>query len=448
MSPHSKILERIVKVKKNEVRALLWSFTYFFCLMCSYYILRPVRDEMGIQGGVENLQWVFTGTFVAMLLAVPLFGAAVARFPRQRLIPSVFYFFILNLLAFFLLFKSGIATEWVARAFFIWLSVFNLFVISVFWSLMADLFSNEQAKRLFGFIAAGGSAGAVAGPFLTAVLSSTLGPVNLLPFSILLLLAAVLCIYRLSHWQSGMISAEPVVVYGEPERAQIKDTRIGGGVLAGAVRVFRSPYLLGICLFVVLYTALSTFLYFEQAHIIEGTFNDSGRRTALFASMDLAVNSLSIFGQIFITGRLVSNLGLPLTLMLIPALVAVGFIVLGLLPTLTVLVVFQVVRRAGEYAISRPAREMLFTVVPREDKYKSKNFIDTVIYRGGDAASGWAFAGLTGLGLSLSAIAFIAVPIAGMWMITGLLLGKKQETLRGEAKHNVNASFKGREQYQ
>lgn len=430
------MFEKIVEVNKNEVRALFLSFAYFFCLLCSYYILRPIRDEMGIQGGVENLQWLFTGTFVVMLLAVPLFGAAVARFQRSRLVPVVYYFFILNLFAFFLLFRSGAFGVWAARAFFIWVSVFNLFVVSVFWSFMADIFSNEQAKRLFGFIAAGGSAGAIAGPSLTAGLSTALGPVNLIPLSILLLFLSVVCIHLLLHWEGSDH------IRNEKSEAQqnLNDMRIGGSIFAGFTRVIKSPYLLGICLFVVLYTTLSTFLYFTQARIIESAFDDPAKRTTLFASMDLAVNVLTIIGQVFITGRLATRMGLSITLMLIPALVTFGFVALGLFPVLTALVVFQVIKRAGNYAITRPAREMLFTVVPKEDKYKAKNFIDTVVYRGGDAASGWAFTGLAGMGFGLSAVAFIAVPISAIWMMIGLMLGKKQENILKETKEQEEIS--------
>ena len=430
------MFKKIVDVNKNEVRALFLSFAYFFCLLCSYYILRPIRDEMGIQGGVENLQWLFTGTFVVMLLVVPLFGAAVARFQRSRLVPVVYYFFILNLFGFFLLFKSGMYSVWAARAFFIWLSVFNLFVVSVFWSFMADLFTNEQAKRLFGFIAAGGSAGAIAGPSLTAGLSTALGPANLIPLSILLLFLSVVCIHLLLRWEGSD--------HAESEKSEagknVDDIRIGGSIFAGFTRVIKSPYLLGICLFVVLYTTLSTFLYFTQARIIESAFDDPAKRTSLFASMDLAVNVLTIIGQVFITGRLATRMGLSITLMLIPALVTFGFVALGLFPVLTVLVLFQVIKRAGNYAITRPAREMLFTVVPKEDKYKAKNFIDTVVYRGGDAASGWAFTGLAGMGVSLSSIAFIAVPISAIWMIIGLILGKKQENVLKETKEQEEIS--------
>ena len=437
------MLNRIVDVRSGETRALLWSFVYFFCLLCSYYILRPVRDEMGIQGGVRNLQWVFTGTFVAMLVAVPIFGAVAARFPRQRLLPIVYYFFIINLLIFYVLLESGIAPTYVARAFFIWVSVFNLFVVSVFWSMMADLFTNEQARRLFGFIAAGGSAGAIVGPSVTAMLVRPLGTVNLLLISAVILGLAVVCIRNLGRWaavyEGGMTSSANEAL---PEEVQANDARyaeapVGGGVLSGVKAVFQSPYLLGICLYIWLYTTLSAFLYFEQAHIVKEAFTDSVSRTAVFAYIDLAVNSLTVIGQVLLTAKIVARYGLPFTLALLPGLAVLGFIVLGLFPSLAVLIAFQIVRRAGNYGIARPAREMLYTVVGREEKYKSKNFIDTVVYRGGDAMSGWVFAGLQGVGLGLSAISFIAAPIAAIWLVTGWRLGKKQETLRSTQSSEV-----------
>ena len=416
----SGMLRRIVDVKLGEVTALLWSFAYFFCVLCSYYILRPLRDEMGIEGGVNNLQWVFVGTFVAMLFAVPLFGALAARLPRHRLLPLVYYFFIVNLLVFFLLLKSGIATAAVARAFFIWVSVFNLFVVSVFWSYMADLYNNEQARRLFGFIAAGGSAGAVVGPLLTASLVRSLGMVNLLLASAALLLLAIVCIRALARWAMDEL----------PARAAQADRPIGGGMLNGVQQVLRSPYLLGICVYILLYTMLSTFLYFEQARIVADSFSDPTSRTRLFALMDLAVNALTILGQVLVTARIIARFGVSVTLSLIPATVALGFLALAAFPTLAVLVTFQVVRRAGNFAVARPTREILYTVVSREQKYKSKNFIDTVVYRGGDAVSGWLYAGLAAVGMGLSAIALVAVPVALVWLYTGVALGRKQETLR------------------
>jgi AAA family ATP:ADP antiporter len=418
------------RIEDHELGAVLWSCAYFFCLLCSYYILRPVRDEMGIVGGVEQLQWLFTGTFVVMLLVVPLFGAATRRFARRTLLPAVYLFFIANLVIFFVLFNSDIATRHVARMFFIWLSVFNLFVVSVFWSFMADLFSNAQARRLFGLIAAGGSAGAVLGPALTAMLVKSLGPVNLLLVSAAFLLGAVTCIRQLVRWADAAVPvadehAEPV-----PMARAATDAPMGGGILAGLSLLFRSPYLLGIALYILLYTWLATFLYFEQAHIVKAAYTDSATRTQVFAGMDLAVNSLTIVTQLFITARLVERLGLPMTLALVPALMLLGFAALGAAPVLGVLVGFQVMRRAGNYAVAKPAREMLFTVVSREEKYKAKNVIDTLVYRGGDAASGWLFAGLTGLGLSLSALAFVAIPVALVFALTALWLGHRQEDLR------------------
>ncbi len=427
-----RLLRRVVNVEPNEVPALLWSFTYFFCLLSSYYILRPLRDEMGIAGGVDKLQWVFTGTFVVMLAAVPLFGYASARLPRRKLLPGVYGFFIANILIFYALFKLGNQPALVARAFFIWTSVFNLFVISVFWSFMADLFSNIQARRLFGFIAAGGSLGAVVGPSLTALLVAPLGPVNLLLVSAGLLGAAVLCIRQL------VSCAHPRVASGHqqvPRRITTapqdrNDRPIGGGLFSGIRLLLTSPYLLGIGLFIWLYTTLATFLYFSQAQIIAAAFDDPAQRTALFAWMDFAVNALTILTQTLLTGRLLKWLGVARTLALIPLLMVGGFIGLALTPILPILVGFQIIRRAGNYAITRPAREILFTVVGREVKYKAKNVIDTLVYRGGDAISGWVFVGLKALGLGLSGIAIIAVPLALAWMTIGLLLGKKQEQLR------------------
>lgn len=417
------MLNKLVEVKKNEIKPLILSFIYFFCLLCGYYILRPVRDEMGIQGGVENLQWLFTATFLVMLIAVPVFGTAVARFSTKLLVPFVYYFFILNLVVFFILFNSGFSKVWLARIFFVWLSVFNLFVVSVFWSFMADIFNNEQSKRLFGFIAGGGTAGAIAGPAITAGMSRAVGPTNLLIVSAVFLLAAVICIHLLLRDQGASDEENPGGLSASA------DLRIGGGIFAGFTNVIRSPYLIGISVFIVLYTTLSTFLYFIQAHIIEDAFSDSSTRTALFASIDLAVNILTITCQLFVTGRLTSRFGISFTLIVIPVAVTAGFLTLGLFPVLAALIVFQVIRRAGNYALTKPAREMLFTVLPREDKYKAKNFIDTVVYRGGDAASGWGFAGLSAIGFSISQISFIAVPLAAVWTAVAWYLGRTQKDI-------------------
>jgi AAA family ATP:ADP antiporter len=420
----ARLLERAVRVRRGEAAAACWSFAYFFCLLCGYYVLRPVRDEMGIAGGVERLPWLFTGTFLAMVGVVPVFGALAARYPRRTLLPIVYAFFIACILALFALLRSGVAPAWAPAAFFIWLSVFNLFVVSVFWSFMADVWREEQARRLFGFIAAGGSAGALVGPALTAAVVGRIGPVNLLPGAAAVLAGALLCIARLRRAALARGPADPAGRAGDDEGA------LGGGALDGVTLVARSRYLLGISLFVVLSTVLATFVYFQQAHIVRASFADPARRTAVFALIDLAVNALTIGAQLFLTSRLVARLGLPRTLALLPALSFLGFAALGAAPVVGVLVPFQVLRRAAQYGIAGPAREMLFTVVRREEKYKAKNFVDTVVTRGGDAVSGWAFAGLAALGLGLTSIAVVALPLSAAWAAMAIYLGRRQEALR------------------
>ena len=411
VDPHSFAhrVRNVVPVHGREWVALAWAFLYFFSLLCSYYILRPVRDEMGIQGGIEVMHVSFSIVFVVMLILVPLYGALVARFSRASLLPFVYGFFVLNLFLFYALFVQFPNEPNIARAFFVWLSVFNLFVVSVFWSFMSDIFVNRDARRLFGLIAAGGSAGAITGPLLTVQLVKSLGVVNLLLVSAGFLCIALLCIVMLSRWVRQSDS-------GELDSARRGGAAVGGGLWAGMTNVLRSPYLLGIAVYVFLLTTLATFVYFTQAQLVRDAFADSAQRTQVFAMIDLAVNVLTIVLQIFVTGHLLSRLGEGFGLVIIPFLLGLGFIGLGLSPVLWLLLVVQVLRRAGNYAITRPAREVLFTVVSREDRYKSKTFIDTVMYRGGDAASAWVYAILGWAGLGISGIAWIAVGVAALWM--------------------------------
>ncbi|MEX2451369.1 MAG: MFS transporter [Rhodospirillales bacterium] len=420
-------VKRAVDVREEELRALLWSFIYFFCLLCAYYVLRPVRDAMGLTGGVRNLQWLFTATFVTMLIAVPIFGAIVAKLPRRIFLPAVYWFFIVNLVIFYFALQAKQYEIYTARVFFVWVSVFNLFVISVFWSFMADLFNSEQGKRLFGFIAAGGTTGALVGPALTAGLAKTLGTASLLLISAALLGVALFCIQRLLL----VVKHRNAEAYEATGQAQ-SEKLIGGGILTGAAQVFRSPYLIGICLYLFIYTALSTFLYFQQAHIVADAFESKAERTQVFAVIDLTVSILTLLTQFFVTGRFMKYLGMAAALAFVPLVGVIGFIALGLYPSLIAVIVFQTLRRASNYAISRPAREVLYTVVSAEEKYKSKNFIDTVVYRGGDVLSGWTFAGVKALGMSLSSMAFIAVPIAVLGCVVAVLLGRKHAALAGE----------------
>ena len=411
-------LNRILKTEPHELPALLWAFFYFFCLLCSYYILRPVRDEMGIQGGVDKLQWLFSATFVAMLIAVPFFGFLSARFPRQRLIPLVYYFFAANLLLFFVQMQNGVDKIVIARSFFVWVSVFNLFVISVFWSFMADIFSNEQARRLFGVVAAGGSTGAIVGPLITSLFVGKIGTSFLLLFSIGFLLLSTLAVAKLSGWAK---------IHSVSQK---EAPPIGGSIWAGIKLTFKSPYLIGTSVYLLFLTLLATLIYFEQVRLVADQIKDSTARTRLFAQIDLVVNTLTLLVEIFFTNRLIGRFGVAILLMVLPLLNVIGFGALVIAPTLAVLVVFQALRRVIEYALARPVREILFTVVSREEKYKAKNFIDTVIYRGGDALSGWLSSFLKGMGVSLAAVATMAIPLALGAAAVGWLLGKKQEKLR------------------
>jgi len=420
----SRWLAKAVVVRPGEARALLWSFAYFFCLLAGYYVLRPLRDEMGIAGGVKNLQWLFTATFLAMLAAVPLFGALVAKLPRARFIPLVYHFFVANIAVFWLLLTWGVDKPLVARVFFVWISVFNLFAVSVFWSFMADLWASEQGKRLFGFIAAGGSAGALLGPLLIVGLVKTLGPVNLLIVAAVLLELAVLCAHRLERAAPQARIAE-VRTGGVDAKGAARP--LGGGWLAGLAMVLRSPYLAGIALWVVMLSLAGTFLYFQQANIVAAASDDPAVRTRIFATIDLAIGILTIVVQLAATGRLIARFGVGRAAAFLPLVFALGFLVLAWTPALVVVIAFQAIQRTANFALSNPAREILFTVLEREEKYKAKNVIDIVVFRGADALSGWLFAALRGAGLGLTTISLVTVPLAGLWLVLALALGRAHE---------------------
>ena len=417
-------LGRLVAARPGEMRALLWSFAYFFCLLAGYYVLRPLRDEMGIAGGVRNLQWLFTATFVVMLAAVPVFGAMVARLPRRRFIPLVYHFFVANIAIFWLLLTFDVGKIHVARVFFVWISVFNLFAVSVFWSFMADLFASDQGKRLFGFIAAGGSAGALLGPALTVGLAAPLGPVNLLLVAALFLELAVLCARRL---EAAAAAAAAAPVEAAARGARPDSAALGGGWLAGIAMVLRSPYLAGIALWVSLLSLAGTFLYFQQANIVAAASDDPAVRTRIFASIDLAIGILTIIVQFLATGRLLARFGAGPAAALLPLVFGFGFLALAFAPMLFVVIAFQAIQRTANFAISNPAREVLFTVLERAEKYKAKNVIDIVVFRGADALSGWLFAALRGAGLELSTISFATLPVTGAWLVLALALGRSQE---------------------
>ncbi|MGD8699302.1 MAG: MFS transporter [Gemmatimonadales bacterium] len=442
----TRLLQRVVDVKEDEVRALVLSCAFYFLILAAYYILRPIRDEIAVESGVRSLPWLFTGTAILMFLAHPPFAALVVRLPRTRFITYTYRFFIANLLIFFALLKLGPDSSniWLGRAFYWWVSVFNLFVVSVFWAFMVDLFSNAQGKRMFGFMAVGGTLGAILGAATTAVLVEIIGAVHLILISVVLLELAVQCVRLLSKTDGpdsaaqveeagirvgGLPETEPGRGFSAHRPRRDADQPLGGGVFAGITHLVRSPYLLGICAYMALYTTAATFLYFQQTAIVEESIFDRAARTAFFAKIDLAVNLLTVLIQVFLTGRFIKWLGVAVTLSLLPALCVLGFTGLGLWPFLGVLVVFQTLRRAGNYAVARPTREVLYTVVSREDKYKAKNFIDTFIYRGGDQVAAWVYGAFIFLGVSMATLALAAAPLCLVWLGIGYAIGRRQETL-------------------
>ena len=410
-------LQRMAPATARERGAALWSFAYFFTLLAGYYVLRPLRDQMGIAGGVKNLPWLFTATFISLLVAQPLYGALVARLPRFRFIPLVYHFFVINLVLFWLLLTFDIEKPIVARVFFVWVSVFNLFAVAVFWSLMADLFSSEQGKRLFGFIGAGGTAGALLGPLVTIWLSVPLGPVNLLVAAAAFLEMAVFCVHRIER------------VTDPPRHGEFRAQRIGGSAFAGLVELMRSPYLLGVAGWVSLLSFGATIAYFAQANIVSATIHGAAAQTRLFAGIDLAVGLLSLGTQVFATAAFLKRFGTGIAAAALPVTYVVGFAALALAPSLSVVVTLQVAQRWMNFAIANPARQVFFTVVGREEKYKAKNLIDVVIYRGSDALYGWAYDSLQALGLKLGAIAVCAFPVAAGWVVLSTALGRAQERL-------------------
>lgn len=417
---------RLFNVRPGEMRAVCWSAAYFFFLMAGYYVIHPIREAMGLTGGVEDLKWLFMVTLAVMFVANPVFSALVSRFRRRRFITAVYWFFAANLLAFYALFTWVHRSHdiYLARAFFVWVSVFNLFVVSLFWAMMADLFDSRQSKRLFGLIAVGGTSGAIVGSAVTASLAAEIGEVHLMVLSAILLLAAWGCAVRVTYLHL-------------PHGRSAPEQRIGGHVWAGITHVVRSPYLICICLFLVLHTLTATFAYFAQGTIVESALGDRQQRATLFASMDLLVNILTVVIQIFLTSRIIRTLGVGWTLALLPLVVMIGFAGLAWIPTIAVLVTVQVVRRATNYALSRPARESLFTVLPREDKYKAKNFIDTFVYRGGDAIGAVGFAVLSSqwIGWTAPNILLLILPLTAVWLAISLVLGRQQRQLE-----RVNAS--------
>ncbi|UCJ18199.1 MFS transporter [Pseudomonas sp. MM211] len=416
---------RAINAQPGELAAALAGFALFFCLFCGYFMLRPIRESMGIQAGVENLQWLFTATFVVMLLAVPLFAWLNSRVPRIHFIDWVYGFFCLNLLAFAVAFSVTSESLWMARVFYVWISVYNLFVVSVAWSLMADVFDSPQAKRLFAFIAAGASVGGLAGPALSALLVGAIGASGLALLAAVLLAGALALKHFLMGWRERAGAGRPGASQAENPRRPV-----AGNPFSGMTRVFQSSYLLGISAFVILLATVTTFLYFEQARLVAELFPDRDEQVRVFGLIDFVVQAGALLAQLFITGRVAQRLGVRALLAAVPVLMCVGFLALAMAPTFAVLAGLMIVRRIGEYAFVRPGREMLFAPLDAESKYKAKNFIDTVVYRGGDAVSGWAKSLIDMLGYGVALIAVIGALCAAIWGLLGWYLGGRAD--RGE----------------
>jgi AAA family ATP:ADP antiporter len=422
-----RILTKIVDVRPDEIRALWLGFVFNFMVLGSYYVIKPVRDDIGAHNGVQNLWWMFTGTLLVALIANTAFSAIVARMSRRRFIPIAYHFFILNLAIFYLAMRylSNAAQFWVGTAFFVWVSgAFNLFILTVFWAFMSDVFSPDQGKRLFAFISVGGELGGIVGALLAGALVKRIGAVNLFIISAIMLEAAASCV---RFFPANVQTRHAEKSAERDEKAAEKP--IGGGIITGISHVFRSPYLIAICGFMFLYAITTTFVYFQQADITGSQFHDRAARTAFFAHIDTWVNSLTLLVQLLLTGRLLKWIGVGPTLAFLPVLSMIGFIAIGISPVLSLFAVFQVARRAGNFAVTRPAREVLFTVLSREDKYKAKSFIDTFVYRVADQVGAWSYSLLRWLGLGLTGISWVAVPLTAVWCVLSLFLGRRQRAL-------------------
>ena len=419
-------LRRLIVAEPGEAPAVAAAFLLFFLLFVSYFMLRPVRETFGIAGGVDKLQWLWTGTFLAMLLVVPLYGWAAAHVPRRRLLPILYGFSAVVMLGFAASLAVDPANIWTARAFYIWLSVMNLFVISLAWSLMADLFDTDQGHRLFGQIAAGASLGGLAGPILSGLLVARLGEAMLLTLSSLLLLSTIPCVFWLNRWRER---AGPRT---GPDTGPAAPKRIGGSIWAGLTLIAKSRYLQMISGFIVLLSVATTFLYFEQARIVRDTFPDRTQQTQVFAAIDAFVQALTILIQIFFTGRLARRLGVTVLLTAVPLLMVLGFGALAVVASFPMLAGVMVLRRVGEYALIRPGREMLFTPLDNETKYKAKNAIDTAVYRGADAVSGWTYTAVVAVS-GTQMVVLAGAALAALWAFVGFRIGRRHDEGDGNA---------------
>jgi AAA family ATP:ADP antiporter len=412
------------KVESHELQATLLSFLFVFLLMTAYFILRPVRDALSSDWTDEQLSWLWTSTFFISLIAVSIYGAVISRLRLRIIVPGVYTFFAATFVVFYIAGRTLGDNDLVNRAYYVWLSVFSLYHLSVFWTFMSGLYNKEQAKRLFAIIAMGASAGAIVGPSIPTFFADNIGTLNLLLIAAVLLMVPIPIIFRLEMLRTSQLGNTDVQLTASDER------KLGGNPFSGFKTFVSNPYLLAIGLFILLYVVMNTFIYFELRKML-GDF-DRDVRAQIWGGIDLAVNTLAFITAMFGTGRLATRFGMPTTLALIPVLMVGGWLVVSLSPVLLVLVGLQVARRAGNYAITRPGREMLFTAVDADTRFKAKPVIDIVVYRGGDVITAWLYTALTAtFGLGLAGVALVSAVFCALWAGAGVFLGRQYD--RGTA---------------
>lgn len=417
---------KLFNINRDEIIPVILAVFFFFCVLTALMVLRPAREALGIQGGIETVRWLFIGTAVITLLVNPVFGLLVSRLRRLTFITTTYAFFGFSLVAFYLVMTLapnviGITT---GQVFYVWFSVFNLFITMVFWAVMADRFTLDQGKRFFGVIAVGGTCGAIFGPWLTSMLAAPLGTPALLLVSTGFLGLALVACWAITHVQPDRIGRTHDTRPAIDERELI-----GGRAWEGFRAVFRSRYLLGIAIYVIILAIVVTFIYFTRLQMVAELGESTDQRTTLFARIDLITQVATLIMQALVAGHLMKRLGVHITLALLPLTTVLGFIGLAMVGSLAALITLEASFRAVQRAIMRPARETLYTVASREDKYKAKAFIDTFVYRGGDVV-GAQVEGLLGrLGMGLAAVASVAVPLALMWAVLGLWLGRTQQSI-------------------
>jgi AAA family ATP:ADP antiporter len=434
-SAFARVFKSLAVIEDYELKAVILSMLYFFFLFGSYSVVKPVRDAMGTVYGVKHLQELFTATFLASLVFAPLYSGLASRIRLSTFLPWVYGFVAASVLLFFALFRSVSDTaqgHWVAAAFYVWVSTFNMLIISVFWSFMADIFSRSQAKRLFGFVASGGTIGGIVGPLIVALLGKRVGNNGLMIISAAGFVVTALLVQMLAREKSRLASS------GAGAQHTTLDRKLSGGLFDGFLLLFRSSYLLLLALFLLLMTWVSTIVYFQLGELITKAFASPDARTQAYASIELAVNSLAVALQLFGTGRLIHRFGVSVGLLLNPIIMVIAFLAVLLSPVLLVLGGIQIVRRVAEYAVAKPTREMLFTAVDQESKYKAKNVIDTVVYRFGDLSTAWLSHAVLPYGVA--GLAIFGAIVSAVWFPIAFLLGKRYEAARSDTERVLDVT--------